>query len=95
MILSAMVLAPIVEELLFRGFLYHGIRRKAGVKAALIVTSAVFALIHPPQVMAPIFVVGLSLGYLYERTGTLIAPIAFHAVFNGWTVAGEIAKRWS
>ena len=37
-----------------------------------------------------IFVLGMALAYVYERTGTLTAPIVFHSVFNGWTFLGEV-----
>lgn len=90
-VLSAMVLAPILEEIVFRGFLYRVLRRATGVGVALGVSSVAFALIHDRQVMIPIFVVGVALAWVYERTGSLAGPIAFHTAFNGLTVVGVLA----
>jgi membrane protease YdiL (CAAX protease family) len=49
---------------------------------AVILTSIVFALVHPLWMAPLIFVLSLCLGYAYERTGTLWVPIVMHAVFN-------------
>ena len=53
--------------------------------AAIIITSAVFASLHAGQWPAPIpiFILALGLGFIYHRTGSLIATICMHAVFNG------------
>ncbi|WP_435017265.1 CPBP family intramembrane glutamic endopeptidase [Tundrisphaera sp. TA3] len=47
--------------------------------------SAVFALLHGPQWPAPVplFVLSMGLGFLYQRTGSLVGPIALHMTFNG------------
>jgi len=90
--LCAVVLAPVCEEVMFRGLLYPAFRRKIGSGLAMTVTAALFALVHPPYTYPAIFVLGLALAYVYERTGTLAAPIAFHAMFNGWTFLGA---TWS
>lgn len=50
---------------------------------AVLITSALFAVVHPAWSWPPIFVLSLALGFAYERTGSLWAPIAMHAVFNG------------
>jgi membrane protease YdiL (CAAX protease family) len=92
--LSAVVLAPVCEEVLFRGLLYPALKRKIGIGLSMILTAGLFALVHwHLQTFPPLFVLGLALAYVYERTGTLVAPIAFHAVFNGWTFLG--ATAWS
>jgi hypothetical protein len=56
----------------------------AGVRwAAVITTSAIFAAIHvEPAFLAPLFVLALGLGYVYERTGNLWVTITAHALFN-------------
>lgn len=51
---------------------------------AIILTSVLFAVVHQPWfIMPPIFLLSLGLGYLYERTGNLWAPIFMHMFFNG------------
>jgi membrane protease YdiL (CAAX protease family) len=126
-IVLACVIAPLAEELLFRGLLQTIFVRvfssmferraapatsnpralplgyqsslipleyesalmpisstSAGVRwAAVITTSAIFAAIHvEPAFLAPLFVLALGLGYVYERTGNLWVTITAHALFN-------------
>ncbi len=59
-------------------------------KAAIVLTSLLFALVHLPQWPAPvaIFFLALALGWLYDRTGSLIAPFIMHALFNGLATIG-------
>jgi hypothetical protein len=80
---GAVVVAPIVEELIFRGFLYGVVRARWGRGAALVGSSAVFAALHfSIYGLVPLFVVGLALAYVYERSGSLYSAIGFHAAFN-------------
>ncbi|MFN3805145.1 MAG: lysostaphin resistance A-like protein [Pyrobaculum sp.] len=80
--IQAMALAPLVEEVVFRGLLFEEIRRRAGVAAGYILSSGVFALLHSPGPGAlPIFVVALSLVYAYQRFG-LPAAVAIHFFQN-------------
>jgi len=89
--LIAVVCAPFVEEVLFRGLLYPAFKKKVGIGLAMGISAALFMLVHWHLQTAPaIFVLGLALAYVYERTGTLAAPIVFHACFNGWTFLGEM-----
>ena len=81
---SVVIIAPITEELFFRGFIYSIIRKYNGITKALIVSTALFALAHfdihfrfIPLVLSSIF-----LAYLYEKSKSLIPPIIVHAVFN-------------
>ena len=86
---GAVVMAPLAEELLFRGFLFGFLRSRFGAPIALASTSALFALFHPqPEVFLPIFLVGAVLNWIYIRTGSLAHPIIFHALFNGGTLVG-------
>ncbi|MDR3635251.1 MAG: CPBP family intramembrane metalloprotease [Isosphaeraceae bacterium] len=122
-LLSAVVLAPAVEEILFRGIVQSWLSRvfrrwrlanvvqetglewvdeppaadldqpsKASGPASadwmpIVVTSAIFALAHAPQWPAPvpIFVLSLVLGFIYQRTGSLLASFVLHALFNGFS----------
>ena len=79
------VLAPIAEELFFRGLLQSFLRKHLGGPwAAVLATSAIFAAAHYPicKDMPALFLLGIALGYNYERTGRLLGPIIMHAIFN-------------
>jgi len=90
----AIAVAPIFEELFFRGFAYPPLKQRLGTRRALIVVSAVFALSHAhlPS-FVPLFVLGLGLGLAYELTGSLLVPIGMHALFNGVMVAQLFLER--
>lgn len=82
------VVAPIGEEVLFRGMLYTTLKRRvrAGSLIPLIVSALLFALIHAsPLHLIPLFLMGLGFTIAYERTGSLWVPILMHAVNNGVT----------
>ena len=83
------LLAPLNEELVFRGFLYGGIRRIARPRAAWGMSAALFGLVHfaPPTTILPMFVFGLFLARLMERTGSVVACFVAHASFNALSVA--------
>ncbi len=84
--LLASVFAPITEELLFRGWLYTSLRGVIGVPAGILVTAVLFALAHWESThlyALAVFPVGLALGYIRERTGSIKATMTFHAVYNG------------
>ncbi len=78
--LVAVVLAPVIEEVLFRGVLLNRWAAKWSVGTAVVATSIAFGLLHANPV--GITVVGLVAAVLYLRTGTLLVPIAFHAANN-------------
>lgn len=88
---SLVVLPPIVEEVMVRGFLFPGLRKKFSFLTAAILSSALFGLAHlgggeggSAIWIATIdtFLLGVVLAYLREKTGSLWAPIAVHAVKN-------------
>ena len=80
---TAVLLAPVVEEILFRGLLYPAIKLRGYPKSALIVTSLLFAAIHGSlMTLVPLFFLAVVFVWLYERTGTLLAPIVAHSFFN-------------
>jgi len=93
-LLATVVLAPLAEELFFRGLLESMLRQYVRSPWwAILGASVLFALIHAPQYqdMPALMILGAALGYNYERTGRLIAPILLHALFNAamiWTALG-------
>lgn len=83
MVLIGGLLAPLAEEIIFRGLIYRWLRRFWPVLPATFVSAAVFGVVHGlPPVIAAAFVVGLLLAVVYERTGSLWAPTIVHATQN-------------
>jgi len=84
----AVGIAPVAEELLFRGILYPAIKQAGFPGLALWGTSLLFAGIHANLgIFVPLLLLALVLAQLYERTGNLLAPIAAHVLFNGLNFA--------
>ena len=82
--ITTVLIAPIGEELLFRGILYTAIKQRGRPQMALWVTAVLFALIHfsPVNVLSLLFL-AIVLTALYEKTKNLLAPILLHGAFNG------------
>lgn len=89
------LVAPVTEEALFRGLLLPAFAGRWGRWPALVLSSALFALFHFNVWQAlPAFLAGLYLGHLYLATGSLLAPVVAHGLFNGLPVvlaAGGLA----
>lgn len=78
------VVAPIVEETLYRGLGYAAVRSAAGAPAAILVTGLAFGLSHGLVVALPVLTLfGVILAALRWRTDSIYPPIALHAIFNG------------
>lgn len=93
-ITAAVVVAPVFEEMLFRGFLQTGIRQCTRFPWIAIGTSSLFfALIHSPWQAPPIFVLSLFLGLIYEKTRSLWTPIVMHAAFNASVILFNSLSR--
>ena len=92
LVVMAVIVAPIVEEMLFRGVFQTAIRSYLQRPwPAIVLTSILFASIHPYASHWPsLFMLALGLGYSYERSGSLLRPIFMHALFNGINVAGVL-----
>lgn len=93
--LSALVMAPLFEEVLFRGVIQGALTNRYNAIIGILVSSLVFGLVHGnPVQMCNAFFVGLVLGYIYHRTGTLWAVIILH-FFNNifsyfiWMLGGQ------
>jgi hypothetical protein len=83
LLLLAVVAGPVAEEIFFRGLLYGWLRGRIGIPAGLLVSALFFALLHMDAVaFFPILGLGLLFGWVYERTGSLAAPIAIHIFHN-------------
>lgn len=92
---GAVALGPLVEELLFRGVLFRGLRRAYARTFVVLLTAASFSAMHlDARKFLPILVCGLVLGHLRERGGSLGPSLVGHMTFNGLTTFGLLAG-WS
>jgi len=93
-LVAFVVVAPIAEELFFRGVAYNAWIRERGPRFALYGSAALFALIHGSVfALAPIFALGIALALVYRRTGSLPAAMAMHAGFNAISVVLTLLVR--
>ena len=89
-IVYAIVIAPIGEELFFRGVLFRSLRDRHGFWVGAVGSAIGFGLIHyipgsaidAALLMIVMFLTGIALCFLYERRGTIVAPLAAHVTFN-------------
>lgn len=88
---AAVVVAPVVEEGIFRGFLYGVLKKYSERIFAAVVTSLVFASIHMNiPALLPLGILALCLCLAYELSGSLLVPILMHAMFNGFMLVGML-----
>ena len=91
----AIGLAPVAEEVLFRGILYPAIQQAGFRHLALWGTSGLFAVIHGNvATLLPLLVLSVALTVLYERTNNLLAPIVAHACFNAMNFLRLFLGEW-
>jgi hypothetical protein len=89
LLLSFVILAPLQEELIFRGFFLRGFVPAIGLWPAILVTSGVWAVSHGQYewfFVGEIFALGIVLGWIRCRSGSLIASFILHATVNGMAV---------
>ena len=90
--ISVVIMAPLVEELTFRGFMYTRLKQGMPKWIAVILTSLVFGLVHGTIIWAMYtFVFSLALIAIYERTKSTWACIIFHMAFN---LVGAVMSTW-
>jgi membrane protease YdiL (CAAX protease family) len=90
----AVVVAPVSEEMLFRGFLQPALGRWTGRRLAMLLSAAFFAAAHMDLYAMPmLLVLGIALAYIYDRTRSLAAPVTLHMAFNGITLLSVFAFR--
>jgi hypothetical protein len=97
LVFGAVAVTPAVcEEALFRGWLQGTLLRRLSLAPALVVQAVLFALFHmsPLSIVALAFV-GVYLGWLFERTGTIYASIAAHGLYNATIITvTNLQPRW-
>ncbi len=96
-IVTVTIGAPVIEEVVYRGFLQTAFVRVFGVSwMAILLTSAIFAGAHmtaaEPHALIGLFVLSVALGIAFERTGRLGVVIGVHAIFNIWNII--MALTW-
>lgn len=92
---SVALVGPVLEEVVFRGFVQGGLQGLHGARIGLVATAVLFGLVHVPDgsyLFIPIAMLGLLLGWLRVRTGGLLAPIVVHVLHNAITVT--IVLTW-
>jgi membrane protease YdiL (CAAX protease family) len=90
----AICFAPICEEVLFRGFLFNGLRRSLSFRWAVVISAFAFALLHAEPIRLPsLFVVGIILASGVERRRILVVSVVAHATVNVAAILAEFAAR--
>ncbi len=85
--LSVGVMAPLCEELLFRGYLFHAVNQKYGTWPSVIITSFIFAAIHGQWFqLLPLFMAGFFLNAFYLHSRSLIATVFMHSAWNTFSL---------
>jgi len=90
------LVAPLVEETIFRGFLYPVIARRSGVAAGIVITGTLFGLMHAAQLwggwgqIALLILVGVVLTWVRAHTGTVTASYLVHLGYNGLQLVGYL-----
>ncbi len=86
-LIAAAVVAPVAEELLFRGLIYRYLRGKMGVLGAVLISASVFSAAHViPQLFPVLFVAGVALALTAEYFESIYPAMALHALHNGLAV---------
>jgi membrane protease YdiL (CAAX protease family) len=86
-IFTAVILAPVVEESFFRGFLFAGFRQRYGYQAAALLSSAIFAAAHfQLAVLIPTFILGYIFSYLYQKTNSILPGMLMHFLVNAFGI---------
>lgn len=82
--MMTVIVAPLCEEFLFRGLIYHGLRRTTGFLWSLLWTSLFFTAVHPPASSVAVFGLAAVNAWIMERTGRLTPCILVHAGYNAF-----------
>lgn len=87
LVVLAVILAPVVEEIIFRGCIYRFLKSQTTLLPAQILSGCVFSFMHANLLsFVPLVIVGILLARVYEKTGNLMVAIWFHAFFNAFSL---------
>jgi uncharacterized protein len=93
-ILMAVLAAPFLEEVVFRGFIFQGLASSWGTIPGMLASAALFSAIHTQlTIFVPLFILGVVLAWVFYYTRSLWTSIALHAAFNSiavlvWALSG-------
>lgn len=95
LVVTVVVIAPVLEEVVFRGLLFQVLRRRLGVWPGILLSSLTFAIVHlelvdRPLSLGALLVLGAWLAGAFHRTGSLVVPITAHALFNGVAIVATL-----
>jgi len=97
LVFSVMFMAPLIEEIVFRGFLLKGFSNSfLGIYGAIVVTSLLWAMVHLQytiEYMLVIFAIGLVFGYAKIKTQSLFVPMSMHMLMNGLAALGLFMEK--
>lgn len=84
LVIVAVFIAPVFEEIVFRGFFYQFLRKRYGIMKAIIINGLIFSLLHfNVAQFLPIMALGIMMCLVFEYTGSLVASITVHIMNNG------------
>lgn len=92
-LIAGALVAPTAEETLYRGILFAGLAQRMPFAAAASLSAFLFGIVHGLGVLLPIFALSVGLAWVYQRTGTLWAPIVAHALVNAISLGVLFASR--
>jgi membrane protease YdiL (CAAX protease family) len=86
--ISAAIISPVYEEILYRGFIYRWIRVRTGKSWGMFISSFLFMVVHIPtyNTLMINFISGLVFAWAYEKTGSIWPSVLIHGLFNGLAV---------
>ena len=85
------LIVPFSEEVFFRGYVLRFLNERAGLSTAVVVSTALFALVHfNPTGIVVYLGIGAVLAYAYLRSGSIVTPVLAHAVHNSLTLAASL-----
>lgn len=89
LLFTGIVLAPLIEETVMRGFLFGGLRHRLGWLKAALISSAIFGALHLSlAAFIPTFTLGFLFCYLYQRSNSVWPGIILHTLINGMGLCG-------
>ena len=90
------LLAPLIEEIFFRGFLFQGFRARYGWVSGMLLSSGIFSVAHlDPVSLIPTFILGCVLAYLYHRSNSVWPGVILHVMVNSFGLcAAYVATQY-
>jgi membrane protease YdiL (CAAX protease family) len=93
LLIGVVLVAPIAEEVFFRGVVFNAWEREHGTRLAVYGSALLFASIHGALLFAPVLLLGIALAHVYRITRSLPTTMAMHAAFNGISLALALLVR--